>query len=128
MRVTLSTQPFFRALLELEYPLRRPENSYRVCAGRADIRNHFIPDRHEQLNESATFILELCDGRHSTLDIWRRTLEEFDVDDSDEALCSTVRLIRYLQRTYVLYPCTVKDEQSSDPAIRPDDGQTAIRM
>ena len=116
-----------RQLLADEYPLRRPQNSFRVVQGRADIRNHFIPDRHEQLNETATTILELCDGTHSILDIWRLILEEFDVADEDEALCSTVRLIRYLQRTYVLFPCTVKGEQWFDPAVPIDVKQTVVR-
>jgi len=127
-RSRMSSGDAFRKLLESEYPLRRPENSFRIFDGRADIRNHFIPDRHEQLNETATFILECCNGEHSVMDIWRRLLGEFEVEDADEALCSTVRLIRYLQRVYVLYPCTVRHEQARDPSVRLDDAQASARV
>jgi hypothetical protein len=125
---SISKQNFFRTLLESEYPLRRPENSYRICDGIADVRNYFIPDRHEQLNKSATFILEHCDGEHSIIGIWQALIEEFDVDDTDAALCAVVRLIRYLQGTFVIYLCTVKNEQAYDPGIRIDSKQTAIRI
>jgi hypothetical protein len=113
----ISVQDSFRALLDSEYPLRRPENSYRIFGGRADIRNHFIPDLHEQLNRSATFILEHCDGEHSIIDIWRRMAESFEIDDTNTALCEVVRLIRYMQCTHVLYSCTRKDEQQLDPYL-----------
>jgi len=124
----ISKQDFFRTLLETEYPLRRPENSYRIFDGIADIRNYFIPDLHEQLNETATFILEHCDGEHSIISIWRALIEEFDVDDANAALCSIVRLIRYLQRTFVLFPCTIKNEQNFDLGVRLDSKQTAVRI
>lgn len=99
-----------------EYPLRRPQNMFRIYAGRADIRNHFIPDRHEILNESATFILELCDGEHSIIQIWQKLQEEFEIDDPEKTLFAIVRMIRYLQQTYILYPCTIPKEQHLDPA------------
>jgi len=113
----ISTRDSFRALLGSEYPLRRPENSYRIVDGRADIRNHFIPDLHEQLNPSATFILDHCDGAHSIIGIWRTMGETFEISDMDAALCEVVRLIRYLQCTRVLYSCTRCDEQHLDPYL-----------
>lgn len=97
-----------------EYPLRRPENNYRIVNGRVDIRNHFLPDRHEQFNETATLILKLSDGQHSLIDIWKAVLEVFEVQDDVEALHDAVRMVRYLQRFHVVYPSTVFGEQHVD--------------
>jgi hypothetical protein len=118
----------FVHLLAREYPLRRPQNSFRVINGLADIRNHFIPDRHEQLNGSATFILNLCDGEHSIVDIWHKLIDQFHTDDRDAALSSIVRLVRYLQRYFVLYGCTIKDEQSNEIGMLQRDRQQAARI
>ena len=97
-----------------EYPLRRPENSYRIINGCVDVRNHFLPDRHEQFNETATLILKLCDGQHSLVDIWKAVVEVFEVPDEVEALHDAVRMVRYLQRFHVVYPSTVVGEQYVD--------------
>jgi Coenzyme PQQ synthesis protein D (PqqD) len=98
----------------MEYPLRRPENTYRMYDGLIDIRNHFLPDRHEQLNETGSFILKLCDGQYSMIDIWRKVCEAFEVTDDSAALGDVVRMIRYLQRFYVVYGSTVSGEQHLD--------------
>lgn len=98
----------------MEYPLRRPENTYRMFENRIDIRNHFLPDRHEQLNDTGSFILERCDGAHSLIDIWREVCKEFEVPDESAVLGDVVRMIRYLQRFYVLYGSTVAGEQHLD--------------
>ena len=97
-----------------EFPLRRPENTYRVTAGRLDLRNHFLPDRHERFNESSTLILELCDGNHSLIDIWRAVVKAFEVPDEETALHDTVRMVRYFQRFHIVYPSTVSGEQHVD--------------
>ena len=98
----------------MEYPLRRPENTYRMFDDRIDIRNHFLPDRHEQLNETGSFILELCDGKHSLIDIWRKVCETFKGPHESAALGDVVRMIRYLQRFYVVYGSTIAGEQHLD--------------
>jgi hypothetical protein len=118
----------FRDLLAREYPLRRPQNSFRIVNDVCDIRNHFIPDRHEQLNSSATFILSLCDGEHSIIDIWMRLIEKFETDDPGEALTSTVRLIRYLQRYFVLYSATIKGGQTVEIGAGQAEREPAVRI
>ncbi len=118
----------FERLLAREYPLRRPQNSFRIVNGLADIRNHFIPDRHEQLNQSATFVLNLCDGEHSIIDIWTALLGEFEPADPDEALTSIVRLIRYLQRYFVLYGSTVRDAQAIEIGAGPAERESVMRI
>jgi hypothetical protein len=79
-----------------------------------DVRSHFLPDRHEQLNETATIILELCDGQHSLIDIWRVVMNVFQTPTPEVALHDCVRTIRYFQRFYLVYTSTVPGEQHID--------------
>lgn len=113
-RQSIDYRDLLNACWANEFPLRRPENSYRVCAGRLDVLNHFLPDRHEQFNETATLILELCNGRHSLIDIWRSVLDAFKVPDESSALHDTVRMVRYFQRFHIVYPSTIDGEQHVD--------------
>ncbi|MBW1697993.1 MAG: PqqD family protein [Deltaproteobacteria bacterium] len=113
-RRNLDLKSLVKTCWGMEYPLRRPENTYRMYDGRIDIRNHFLPDRHEQLNETGSFILELCDGQHSMIEIWREVCEAFEVPDESAALGDVVRMIRYLQRFYVVYGSTIAGEQHLD--------------
>jgi Coenzyme PQQ synthesis protein D (PqqD) len=102
------------ALFENEFPFRRPENGYRVWQGKVDIRNSFILERYEQLTETGGFILMLCDGNHSIADIWRHLTENFQVSHPNQALLETVRMVRYFQRFWIVYPCTREGEQTLD--------------
>lgn len=61
-------------------PLRHPAVEWREIAGEATlIVPGETPASHE-LNEVASRIWQLCDGRHAVRDIAARLVEEFDVD------------------------------------------------
>jgi pyrroloquinoline quinone biosynthesis protein D len=84
-------------------PLRHPGVQSRGAMGETTLVGPDEGAVSRELNEVATRIWALCDGRHTVRDIAEQVAREFDVDE-DTARCDVAEFVREMLQDGLLLP------------------------